>query len=536
MYHTRRRGFTLIELLVVIAIIAILSAILFPVFAKAREKARQTACSSNQKQLATAILLYVQEHDDQLPDSDYWASQVGVTAKVLDCVDAPGKAVLTRPEYALNVMLQGKRLGEVAVDPTRVWLTGDGAGGVTVASELQLRHSGKAIVSYLDGHVTLGLQTAFDKYGESKINHQVLPVAGGDGAISIFGTDYAIFPAGSPADLAGKVLATYGNKLMLQNNPGVGCNAGGWRYQDIIHNSITGVWSFPQLPPAGASNFTAGATIANDPSVFFLDTPLLAISPGGGKVAICIGINFSEYYLLVLPTARLLESTPALLQDSSVWKSAPLFGVTSIAWASDNLLAINRGDWTNSYIEMLTPGSSVTHSIMMVPGSSGDIAFDGNQNLITGIGYLTGRTGELRMVPYRVWQQVLAGTRAPVNFDNEALLLARGAGSASSLGVDGEGNLHVSGTDMGVGAYGTVYLLRNDVLARVLAGGAPAKMDNPRECRLFSPDPAKDDYAMVVLTNPVNDELLIIWIPNEAYPGEYFLSDTVPIMTSYSSF
>ncbi|HAH86615.1 MAG TPA: hypothetical protein DCL60_04515 [Armatimonadetes bacterium] len=58
-----RKGFTLIELLVVIAIIAILAAILFPVFAKAREKARQTTCSSNLKQISTAIQMYAQDWD-----------------------------------------------------------------------------------------------------------------------------------------------------------------------------------------------------------------------------------------------------------------------------------------------------------------------------------------------------------------------------------------------------------------------------------------------------------------------------------------
>lgn len=62
-----RRGFTLIELLVVIAIIAILAAILFPVFAKAREKARQTSCLSNEKQLSLAILQYVQDYDETMP-------------------------------------------------------------------------------------------------------------------------------------------------------------------------------------------------------------------------------------------------------------------------------------------------------------------------------------------------------------------------------------------------------------------------------------------------------------------------------------
>ncbi|MCE5238668.1 DUF1559 domain-containing protein [bacterium] len=64
---SKRTGFTLIELLVVIAIIAILAAILFPVFAKAREKARQSSCMSNTKQLAVGVLQYAQDYDEKFP-------------------------------------------------------------------------------------------------------------------------------------------------------------------------------------------------------------------------------------------------------------------------------------------------------------------------------------------------------------------------------------------------------------------------------------------------------------------------------------
>jgi prepilin-type N-terminal cleavage/methylation domain-containing protein/prepilin-type processing-associated H-X9-DG protein len=67
MRRTKSHGFTLIELLVVIAIIAILAAILFPVFAQAREKARQIACTSNAKQFMLGILQYAQDYDEAMP-------------------------------------------------------------------------------------------------------------------------------------------------------------------------------------------------------------------------------------------------------------------------------------------------------------------------------------------------------------------------------------------------------------------------------------------------------------------------------------
>lgn len=68
----KNKGFTLIELLVVIAIIAILAAILFPVFAKAREKARQTACLSNMKQIGLGLMSYITDYDETYPLSYYY--------------------------------------------------------------------------------------------------------------------------------------------------------------------------------------------------------------------------------------------------------------------------------------------------------------------------------------------------------------------------------------------------------------------------------------------------------------------------------
>ncbi len=107
----RRRGFTLIELLVVIAIIAILAAILFPVFAKAREKARQTSCLSNAKQLILGVMMYVQDYDDYFPgyynpnvpgDVNQWFEMIEPYIKNDQIFVCPSAQTVTPTGYGFN--------------------------------------------------------------------------------------------------------------------------------------------------------------------------------------------------------------------------------------------------------------------------------------------------------------------------------------------------------------------------------------------------------------------------------------------------
>ena len=91
----KRKGFTLIELLVVIAIIAILAAILFPVFAKAREKARQASCQSNHKQMGLAVMMYAQDYDERLmttryiDPSPFWLNEYAISGSCYECALVP---------------------------------------------------------------------------------------------------------------------------------------------------------------------------------------------------------------------------------------------------------------------------------------------------------------------------------------------------------------------------------------------------------------------------------------------------------------
>ncbi len=154
MVTTRRYAFTLIELLVVIAIIAVLAAILFPVFARAREKARQSTCLSNQRQIAAAILMYLQDHDESFPNTGTVWSDINVEGAILVCPTL-GKSVANG--YAFNANYGGVALGTIT-DPVAAVMTADSLrlGNIMyMQPDADLRHSSKAVFTCVDGHVDI---------------------------------------------------------------------------------------------------------------------------------------------------------------------------------------------------------------------------------------------------------------------------------------------------------------------------------------------------------------------------------------------
>lgn len=162
--RTHHQGFTLIELLVVVAIIAILAAILFPVFEKARQKAYQTTCLNNQKQLCTAAQLYAQDHEEVLPAAKGWIATLataGIAGQGWDCPSSNRLGSAAAPDYVYNLEVAGQSIGDLA-SPTTTMMTTDGIHDATADTELQVAYSGRDterrhkngfIVSYLDGHV-----------------------------------------------------------------------------------------------------------------------------------------------------------------------------------------------------------------------------------------------------------------------------------------------------------------------------------------------------------------------------------------------
>jgi prepilin-type N-terminal cleavage/methylation domain-containing protein/prepilin-type processing-associated H-X9-DG protein len=162
--HERSRpgGFTLLELLVAIAILALLAVLLAPVFARVRERSRQTMCSNNQRQLAVTLALWAQDHGELLPGVEIDWSTLAVDRQLLICPTA-GRRIVNG--YRYNSAVAGRTLGDCA-EPAQELLLCDGRPVVPRAApaaqmlsgleEIARRHAGQAIGVFLDGHAQVG--------------------------------------------------------------------------------------------------------------------------------------------------------------------------------------------------------------------------------------------------------------------------------------------------------------------------------------------------------------------------------------------
>jgi prepilin-type N-terminal cleavage/methylation domain-containing protein/prepilin-type processing-associated H-X9-DG protein len=195
-----RFGFTLIELLVVIAIIAILAAILFPVFAQAREKARMSSCESNLHQLATAVQMYTQDADELYPLGMYdnwttlWPILVQPYVKDINVLRCPDDSNLTQPSWTvgwagvpISYTANGYVKGDVGASSTV-------GGGPTlgVMTEAQSKNQPEA-----QGMAAVGRSAETIMLAE-KWNTDVLK-AGGWGNLSGFAPGAIIIGAPNPA-------------------------------------------------------------------------------------------------------------------------------------------------------------------------------------------------------------------------------------------------------------------------------------------------------------------------------------------------
>jgi len=241
---------------------------------------------------------------------------------------------------------------------------------------------------------------------------------------------------------------------------------------DIMIEDAAGVGTFGllgALPNADISGFGAS---------------FLRVSPNGGQLAVGNngGASGVDFEVGVFDVATL----------TGRWLLAASFDAT---WLDEVSLALSAGDFSTGVVTMLDTTSADAANpinptvISNIGGASGGVAFDGLGNLYTGNGFMgagPSGTGTVKAFSMSDWTSAL-NTNTPINFEMSGLDIVDVL-SASSLGFDAEGNLHVAGGDFNLPKVDFVALVRASAVALALAGMGPADINDPSQVRRLDPD------------------------------------------------
>ncbi len=382
MSSSKHRGFTLIELLVVIAIIAILAAILFPVFSKAREKARQTQCTNNQRQIALAISMYVQEHDETLPDAaTIWQSiKLSSSLQPSNLAAQTTQANVTRcPDktsvpngYAYNGYLSLLNMGDTSIiDPTELFLIADTKSISNIAwsnSDIDdMRHASSFISASLDGHVAMTPSTGLATWNikntdllmpaNAPTTMDATPISIGKGKFSYF----------NPKPVAWKVTSDAAGQIPAVNVPVTPNGNDGFVGKVDFTNAIAGNTYYVWAGSTSKALTIANVTLTNLTTPATAGAQLTLVLANNG-IAITSGASWtctpaattlpgatSPYYI-TLPNI----STPYTITGTSAGLSSSITITTdALAYASATCaftgLSPAGNDWTNMRNATLTP-------------------------------------------------------------------------------------------------------------------------------------------------------------------------------------
>jgi len=452
-----KRGFTLIELLVVIAIIAILAAILFPVFSKAREKARQTQCTSNQKQIATAFIMYAQENEETLPGEN-WTADIDVSGKILRC---PNQGKNQSVGYIYDIMLGNRKLAELDESSSSLWLTADGINGeMTSLDNGDWRHAELIGISYLDGHVSMSRGTATDQWAQksSMSESELINPPSGTAYIANDGTAFVTASDGVYID---------GNKVLTVTDGGA------------------------------------------------YGTAKLVFSPKGGEaVLVCADSDYPAnvtFYNLTLDDIKngnkTLSAAGGIKAPTNTYNIAMDGSGNMIVYHDDKISQVTLNGGVKELIQVT--GSSSASAVVV----NGILYFcDSSSGNIYGINYAEVLSKSAPILHTDASVKVVA-----TGFSSD---LSWGSSGPQYLTATPGGDLYLSiaGDAWGSPVVDTCvsYILRGDILYSALIGKRSAVSINDGEAvmRMFSPDLSRDDYGMPAYF--VGNDMYLIY-DNDSY-------------------